>query len=122
MENKTYKLSTGITVRQKRITIKMIYQILQILKKVKSNISVDLSNLENLEFENIIDAIITSDLLGSLLKIILIPVDSSTGIDATAINFDDVELDDAFGEVMQDFFTINKTLPMILKLIKQNWA
>ncbi len=122
MENKTYKLSTGITVRQKRITIKMIYQILAILKKVKSNISVDLSNLENLEFENIIDAITASDLLGSLLKVILIPVDSNTGIDATAINFDEVELDDAFGEVMQDFFTINKTLPMILRLIKQNWA
>lgn len=122
MENKTYKLSTGITVKQKRITIRMIYQILAILKKVKSNISVDLSNLENLEFENIIDAITASDLLGSLLKVILIPVDSNTGIDATAINFDDVELDDAFGEVMQDFFIFNKTLPMILKLIKQNWA
>lgn len=120
MENKKYKLSTGVEVAQKPLKVKTIYAILKLLMQVKGALKVDLSDaaaLQNVQFTDLIDAIVDSDLFGSFLNIILHPVNATDKID-----FTECEFDDAFLEVVQDFFSINKNLPKVWNLIKSAWG
>lgn len=117
---KTYTVG-GIAFKLAPIKINLLYSIMKLLKNVKKNLNIDITDaeaLKNVQYDQIIDAVIESDLLGELLRLILIPADSKK---EDAIVFNELELDEAFLEVLQDFFTKLISLVKKFKAIKSVW-
>lgn len=120
MENKTYKIDNH-EFKLAPIKVKLIYDIMKLLKQVKMSLKIDLSDteaLKNVQYDKIIDAVIECDLLGNALQLILIPADESK---TDSIVFQDLELNDAFIEVLQDFFTKLISLVKKFQAIKSVW-